>query len=81
MKIQWLWGKGKDYGQVRNYYEIVVIYNEDYGEVIVFCTDEIMNDSNDIVSQAIELELLEERYRDKVRWAMAISDYEYEYIK
>ena len=64
-----------------NYYEIVVIYNEDYGEVIVFCTDEIMNDSNDIVSQAIELELLEERYRDKVRWAMAISDYEYEYIK
>lgn len=66
---------------MRNYYEIVVIYNEDYGEVIVFCTDEIMNDSNDIVSQAIELELLEERYRDKVRWAMAISDYEYEYIK
>ena len=66
---------------MRNYYEIVVIYNEDYGEVIVFCTDEIMNDSNDIVSQAIELQLLEERYRDKVRWAMAISDYEYEYIK
>lgn len=63
-----------------NYYEIVVIYNEDYGEVIVFCTDVIMNDSNDIVSQAIELGLLEEQYREKVRWAMAISDYEYEYI-
>ena len=66
---------------MRNYYEIVVIYNEDYGEVIVFCTDAIMNDSNDVVSQAIELGLLEERYREKVRWARAISDYEYEFLK
>ena len=64
-----------------SYYEIIVIYDKNCGDVIVFCTDEIMNDSNDIVSQAIELELLKERYRDKVRWAMAISDYEYEYIK
>lgn len=63
-----------------NYYEIVVIYNEDYGEVIIFRTDAIMNDSNDIVSQAIDLGLLEKRHREKVRWAMAISDYEYEYI-
>jgi len=67
--------------KVWNYYEIIVIYDKDCGEVIVFHTDAIMNDSNDIVSQAISLGLFEERYREKVRWARAVSDYEYEYIK
>ena len=47
--------------KVWNYYEIIVIYDKDCGEVIVFHTDAIMNDSNDIVSQAISLGLFEER--------------------
>ena len=40
-----------------------------------------MNDSNDIVTEAIRLELMEEEYRDRVRWAHCVSEYEYEYIK
>lgn len=58
-------------------YEIIVIYNKDYGEVIIFESDKYMNDSNDIVSEAILLELLEEKYRNKVRWAFSKSDYKY----
>ena len=58
-------------------YEIIVIYEKDYGEVIIFESDKYMNDSNDIVSEAILLELLEEKYRNKVRWAFSKSDYKY----
>lgn len=58
-------------------YEIIVIYDKDYGEVIIFESDKYMNDSNDIVSEAILLELLEEKYRNKVRWAYSKSDYKY----
>lgn len=58
-------------------YEIIVIYDKDYGEVIIFESDKYMNDSNDIVSEAILLELLEEKYRKKVRWAFSKSDYKY----
>ena len=58
-------------------YEIIVIYDKDYGEVIIFESDKYMNDSNDIVSEAVLLELLEEKYRNKVRWAFSKSDYKY----
>lgn len=58
-------------------YEIIIIYDKEYGEVIVYETSKYMNDSNDIVSEAISLELIEERYRDKVRWAYCKSDYKY----
>lgn len=66
---------------MRGIYEIIVIYDKEYGEVITFESFEIMNDSNDIVTEAIRLELMEEEYRDKVRWAHCVSEYEYEYIK
>ncbi len=62
-------------------YELIVIYDKEYGEVIGFETNEIMNDSNDIISYAIGCELMEEQYRAKVRWARCVSEYEYKYVK
>lgn len=41
-------------------YELVVIYDKEYGEVIAFESDRFMNDSNDIVNEAIKLKLFEE---------------------
>ena len=35
-------------------YELVVIYDKEYGEVIAFESDRFMNDSNDIVNEAIK---------------------------
>ena len=67
--------------RMRGIYEIIVIYDKEYGEVITFESFEIMNDSNDIVTEAIRLDLMEEEYRDRVRWAHCVSEYEYEYIK
>lgn len=64
-----------------SYYEVTVIYDKDYGEVITFESDAFMNDSNDIVTEAVRLMLLEEKYRSKVRWAHCLSEYEYEYVK
>ena len=66
---------------MRGIYEIIIIYDKEYGEVITFESLEIMNDSNDIVTEAIRLELMEEEYRNRVRWAHSVSEYEYEYIK
>lgn len=66
---------------MRGMYEIIIIYDKEYGEVITFESLEIMNDSNDIVTEAIRLELMEEKYRNRVRWAHSVSEYEYEYIK
>ena len=62
-------------------YELVVIYDKEYGEVIAFESDRFMNDSNDIVNEAINLKLFDEKYRDKVRWAQCVSEFEFEYIK
>ena len=64
--------------RMRGIYEIIVIYDKEYGEVITFESLEIMNDSNDIVTEAIRLELMEEKYRNRVRWAHCVSEYEYE---
>lgn len=64
-----------------SYYEIIVIYDKEYGEVIAFESNAIMNDSNDIVTEAVRLEMMEEEYRNKVRWAHCVSEFEYEYIK
>lgn len=63
------------------YYEIIIIYDKEYGEVIGYASREFMNDSNDIVTHAIKLGLIEEQYRDRVRWARAVSEYEFEYVK
>jgi len=66
---------------MKNYYEIIVVYDKEYDEVISFETETIMNDSNDIVNYAVKKELLDKTYRNNVRYAMCISKYEYEYIK
>jgi len=66
---------------MKNYYEIIVVYDKEYDEVISFETDAIMNDANDIVNYAVKRELLDKAYRKNVRYAMCISEYEYEYIK
>lgn len=58
-------------------YEIIVIYNKEYGEVIEFESNSILNDVNDIVTEAIRLMLLEEKYRNRVRWAYCVSEYEH----
>lgn len=63
------------------HYEVIIIYEKEYGEVIGYTTNEFMNDSNDIVTHAIRLGLIEEKYRNRVRWARAVSEYEYEYVK
>ena len=46
------------------HYEIIIIYEKEYGEVIGFVTKEYMNDSNDIVTHAIRLGLIEEQYQN-----------------
>ena len=38
-------------------YELVVIYDKEYGEVIAFESDRFMNDSNDIVNEVISVKL------------------------
>ena len=35
-------------------YELVVIYDKEYGEVIAFESDRFMNDSNDIVNIGVQ---------------------------
>lgn len=65
---------------MKDYYEIIVAHDKDYGEVISFETEAIMSDSNDIVSYAVKLGLLDEADRKYARHAMCISEYEYAYI-
>lgn len=62
-------------------YEILIVYDDEYAEVLVYESDAVMNDSNDIITEAIRLELLENRYRNCVKWAKSVSEYEYEYVK
>mgnify|MGYP006862838655 CR=1 FL=1 len=62
-------------------YEIIITYNSEYSEVIVFTSDRVMDDSNDIVSEAIRKGLMLEEHRDKVRFARGLMEFECEYIK
>ena len=62
-------------------YEIIIIYDSEYAEVIVFTSDRFMNSSNDIVSEAIRKGLILAEHRDKVRLARGLMEFEYEYIK
>lgn len=62
-------------------YEVIIVYDDEYAEVLVFQSNAIMNDSNDIITEAIRMGLLENQYRNCVRWARGISEYEYEYVK
>lgn len=62
-------------------YEVIIVYDDEYAEVLVFQSNAIMNDSNDIITEAIRLGLLENQYRNCVRWARSVSEYEYKYVK
>lgn len=60
------------------YYEILVTYGRDCDDVICFKYNGYLNDSNDIVTQAIELGFLGEEDRYKVKSAKSIPKYEYQ---
>lgn len=60
------------------YYEILVTYGRDCDDVICFKYKGFLNDSNDIVTQAIELGFLGEEDRRKVKSAKSIPKYEYQ---
>lgn len=60
------------------YYEILVTYGRDCDDVICFKYNGFLNDSNDIVTQAIELGFLGEEDRYKVKSAKSIPKYEYQ---
>lgn len=60
------------------YYEILVTCGRDCDDVICFKYSGFLNDSNDIVTQAIELGFLGEEDRRKVKSAKSIPKYEYQ---
>lgn len=62
-------------------YEIIITYDSEYAEVIVFESDKFMDSSNDIASEVIRKGLVPEEYRRKVRLAGGLMKFEYEYIK
>ena len=41
------------------HYEVIVIYDKEYGEVIAFESDVVMNDSNDIITEAVRMSMFE----------------------
>lgn len=61
-------------------YELIIIENKGCGEIIVFKSNAIMNDSNDIISEAIRRGFIGESCRKNVRIARGYIEYEYEYI-
>ncbi len=62
-------------------YEIIIKYDSEYAEVIVFTSDIFLNDSNDIVSEAIRKGLMLAEHRNRVRFARGLMEFEYDYIK
>lgn len=61
-------------------YELIIIENKDCGEVIIFRSDAILNDSNDIITEAIRKGFIGESCRKNVWVARGLVEYEYEYI-
>lgn len=59
----------------------VIKYDSEYAEVIVFTSDIFLNDSNDIVSEAIRKGLMLAEHRNRVRFARGLTEFEYDYIK
>ena len=66
---------------MKGYYEIIIIYDKDCGDVICFRHNGFVNDENDIVTQAVKKGFLGEESRKYVRWARSVSEYEYDHIK
>lgn len=61
-------------------YELIIIENKDCGEVIIFRSNAFLNDSNDIITEAIRKGFIGEFCRKNVRVARGHVEYEYEYI-
>lgn len=61
-------------------YELIIIENRDCGEVIIFKSNTIMNDSNDIITEAVRMGFISETCRKNVRIARGVIEHEYEYI-
>lgn len=61
-------------------YELIIIENKECGEVIIFRSNAIMNDSNDIITEAIRKGFIGESCRKNVKVARGHVEYEYEYI-
>lgn len=72
-----MWNKCCD----MNYYEIIIRYDRLTNDVICFPSTGIVNDSNDIITEAIKQGFMGEENRKQVIIARAVSEYEYEYIK
>jgi len=64
-----------------SYYEIIVRYDREICDLICFRIKGFMNDSNDIVTEAIRQGFIGTENRKHVILARAVSEYEYEYIK
>lgn len=61
-------------------YELIIIENKDCGEVIIFKSNAFLNDSNEIITEAIRKGFIGESCRKNVRVARGHVEYEYEYI-
>lgn len=61
-------------------YELIIIENKDCGEVIIFRSNALLNDSNDIITEAIRKGFIGETCRKNVRVARGHVEHEYEYI-
>lgn len=57
-------------------YEIIIIDNDNYGEVIIFESGGVFNDSNDIVSEAIAKGFMGANCRKSVWIARGYIEYE-----
>ena len=50
------------------HYEIAPSYSKDCADIICFQYDGLVNDENDIVTQAIKMGFLGEENRKQIRW-------------
>ncbi len=64
-----------------SYYEIIIRYDRNISDLISFKINGFVNDSNDIVNEAIRQGFIGNENRKHVIIARAVSEYEYEYIK
>ena len=64
-----------------SYYEIIIRYDKELCDLISFGIIGFVNDSNDIVTEAIRQGFIGNENRKHVILARAVSEYEYEYIK
>lgn len=61
-------------------YEIIIIEDKNCGEVIIFRSNHLLADSNEIVTEAIRKGFIGDGSRKYVRIARGYIEYEYEHI-